>query len=88
MNVRFQMSLNTSDSTVVVERFDAHHRRRRVRRPARPSGCGKTTTLSMLAGLEDASVGRHLIGAERVNSIPTERRDIVWSFNLSALPAQ
>ena len=36
-----------------------HHRRRRVPGPARPSGCGKTTALRMVAGLESVDVGPH-----------------------------
>jgi multiple sugar transport system ATP-binding protein len=50
-----------------------------------PSGCGKTTTLRMLAGLEDATVGDIYIGAERVNDIPTRRRDVAMVFQSYAL---
>ena len=50
-----------------------------------PSGCGKTTTLRMLAGLEDVSAGDILIGAERVNHVPTQRRDIAMVFQSYAL---
>ncbi len=50
-----------------------------------PSGCGKTTTLRMLAGLEEASAGDIMIGAERVNDVPTQRRDIAMVFQSYAL---
>jgi multiple sugar transport system ATP-binding protein len=50
-----------------------------------PSGCGKTTTLRMLAGLEDASAGDIYIGAERVNDIPTQHRDVAMVFQSYAL---
>jgi multiple sugar transport system ATP-binding protein len=50
-----------------------------------PSGCGKTTTLRMLAGLEEASAGNIYIGAERVNDIPTQHRDIAMVFQSYAL---
>ncbi|HUQ32845.1 MAG TPA: ABC transporter ATP-binding protein [Pyrinomonadaceae bacterium] len=50
-----------------------------------PSGCGKTTTLRMLAGLEDVTSGDILIGEERVNDIPTQRRDIAMVFQSYAL---
>jgi multiple sugar transport system ATP-binding protein len=50
-----------------------------------PSGCGKTTTLRMLAGLEDVTSGDIYIGAERVNDIPTERRDVAMVFQSYAL---
>ncbi|HYG79095.1 MAG TPA: ABC transporter ATP-binding protein, partial [Pyrinomonadaceae bacterium] len=50
-----------------------------------PSGCGKTTTLRMLAGLEAATAGDIMIGAERVNDVPTQRRDIAMVFQSYAL---
>ncbi len=50
-----------------------------------PSGCGKTTTLRMLAGLEEVSGGDIYIGAERVNNIPTQHRDIAMVFQSYAL---
>jgi multiple sugar transport system ATP-binding protein len=50
-----------------------------------PSGCGKTTTLRMLAGLEEATSGDIVIGGERVNDVPTRRRDIAMVFQSYAL---
>jgi multiple sugar transport system ATP-binding protein len=50
-----------------------------------PSGCGKTTTLRMTAGLEDVTAGDILIGAERINDIPTQHRDIAMVFQSYAL---
>ncbi|HEX8846579.1 MAG TPA: ABC transporter ATP-binding protein [Pyrinomonadaceae bacterium] len=50
-----------------------------------PSGCGKTTTLRMLAGLEEVSSGDILIGEQRVNDIPAQRRDIAMVFQSYAL---
>jgi multiple sugar transport system ATP-binding protein len=50
-----------------------------------PSGCGKTTTLRMLAGLEDVTSGDIFIGEERVNDIPTRRRDVAMVFQGYAL---
>ena len=50
-----------------------------------PSGCGKTTTLRMLAGLEAADAGDIFIGEQRVNDIPTPRRDIAMVFQSYAL---
>jgi multiple sugar transport system ATP-binding protein len=50
-----------------------------------PSGCGKTTTLRMIAGLEQATSGDILIDAERVNSLPPQRRDVAMVFQSYAL---
>ena len=45
-----------------------------------PSGCGKTTTMRMIAGLEQASAGDILFDGQRVNDIPTQRRDVAMVF--------
>jgi multiple sugar transport system ATP-binding protein len=50
-----------------------------------PSGCGKTTSLRMLAGLEEISGGDLLIGAERVNDTPAQKRDVAMVFQSYAL---
>src|SRR5262249_52840814 len=39
-----------------------------------PPGCGKTTTLRMIAGLEEATAGDILIGGEVVNDVPPKDR--------------
>jgi multiple sugar transport system ATP-binding protein len=50
-----------------------------------PSGCGKTTSLRMLAGLEEVTSGDILIGGERVNDVPAQRRDVAMVFQSYAL---
>jgi multiple sugar transport system ATP-binding protein len=50
-----------------------------------PSGCGKTTSLRMLAGLEEADDGDIYIGAERVNLVPAQKRDVAMVFQSYAL---
>src|SRR6185295_15555139 len=50
-----------------------------------PSGCGKSTTLRMLAGLEEITSGDVLIGGQRVNDIPPQRRDLAMVFQNYAL---
>ncbi|MBW8639827.1 ABC transporter ATP-binding protein [Hoeflea sp. WL0058] len=49
------------------------------------SGCGKTTTLRMIAGLESVSSGRILFDKEDVTGIPTQGRDIGMVFQDIAL---
>ncbi|HET6315149.1 MAG TPA: ABC transporter ATP-binding protein, partial [Chloroflexota bacterium] len=50
-----------------------------------PSGCGKTTTLRMIAGFYEPDQGDILIGARRVNEVPTHRRRTAMVFQDYAL---
>ena len=45
-----------------------------------PSGCGKTTTMRMIAGLEEASEGDLLFDGQRINDLPTQKRDVAMVF--------
>lgn len=49
------------------------------------SGCGKTTVLRMIAGLEEISSGAIRIGGRRVNDLPPKDRDIAMVFQNYAL---
>src|SRR3546814_7759884 len=51
------------------------------------SGCGKTTMLRMLAGLEVPSEGEIRLGGKRINELSTWQRDtpMVWQ-SLALLP--
>jgi ABC-type sugar transport system ATPase subunit len=49
------------------------------------SGCGKTTTLNMIAGLEDASTGDILMSGQRVNELSPVQRDVAMVFQNYAL---
>lgn len=49
------------------------------------SGCGKSTILRMIAGLEEISDGEIYIGGKRVNDIPPKDRDIAFVFQSYAL---
>ena len=49
------------------------------------SGCGKSTTLRMIAGLETVTEGRIVIGATDVTNAPPMRRDIAMVFQNYAL---
>src|SRR5260370_12428406 len=49
------------------------------------SGCGKSTTLRMIAGLEDISTGEISIGERVVNALPPKDRDVAMVFQNYAL---
>jgi multiple sugar transport system ATP-binding protein len=49
------------------------------------SGCGKTTALRMIAGLESVTSGDIYIGDTRVNDMPPKDRDIAMVFQSYAL---
>ncbi|MGE5691034.1 MAG: ABC transporter ATP-binding protein [Pseudomonadota bacterium] len=49
------------------------------------SGCGKSTALRMLAGLEDVTDGRVLIGERVVNNVTPASRDVAMVFQSYAL---
>src|SRR4026209_1342033 len=51
----------------------------------RPSGCGKTTALRMVAGLESITDGTISIGDHVVNTVPPKERDIAMVFQNYAL---
>jgi len=45
-----------------------------------PSGCGKTTTMRMVAGLEHPTMGDIAFDGQRMNEVPTQRRDVAMVF--------
>jgi multiple sugar transport system ATP-binding protein len=49
------------------------------------SGCGKTTTLNLIAGLDDPSAGVITIGGRRVNEWSPVQRDVAMVFQNYAL---
>jgi multiple sugar transport system ATP-binding protein len=50
-----------------------------------PSACGKTTTLRLIAGLEDVSAGTLRIGGRTVNNVAPKDRDVSMVFQNFAL---
>ncbi|MGO3358134.1 MAG: ABC transporter ATP-binding protein [Bifidobacterium crudilactis] len=49
------------------------------------SGCGKTTALRSLAGLEDIDSGRIMVGGHDVTGLPTNKRDMAMVFQAYSL---
>ena len=49
------------------------------------SGCGKSTILRMIAGLEDITDGEIFIGPQKVNNVHPKDRDIAFVFQSYAL---
>ena len=85
MEVRFKQVTKLFGDSIVVDHLDLAADDREFAVLLGPSGCGKTTTLRMLAGLENATSGDIFIGDERVNDIPTQKRDIAMVFQNYAL---
>jgi len=54
---------------------------------AGPTGCGKSTTLRMIAGLEDISSGDLIINGKKCNNVAPKDRDIAMVFQNYALYA-
>ena len=50
-----------------------------------PSGCGKTTLLRMIAGFDQASSGRILLGERDVGGLPPFKRPVNTVFQSYAL---
>jgi oligogalacturonide transport system ATP-binding protein len=50
-----------------------------------PSGCAKSTTLRMIAGLEEITAGDIIIGGQRVNDLSPSKRQIAMVFQNYAL---
>lgn len=49
------------------------------------SGCGKTTLLKILAGLESPDQGTVWMGGENIQSLPSNRRDMVYLYQEALL---
>ena len=69
----------------VVRDFSLHVADQELLTLVGASGCGKSTTLNMLAGLEDPSQGLIRIDDRVVNDVPSGKRDIAMVFQSYAL---
>jgi multiple sugar transport system ATP-binding protein len=50
-----------------------------------PTGAGKTTTLRLIAGLEEADAGKLMIGGRNVGGLPPAARDVAFVFQQYSL---
>lgn len=50
-----------------------------------PSGCGKTTVLRLIAGLEQADIGRISLAGHDITDVPAEQRNVNTVFQSYAL---
>src|SRR3981081_2816347 len=74
----------TADLTAVND-FNAEINDKELLSRAGPTGCGKSTALRMLAGLEAISEGQIMIGDRVVNNVAAKDRDIAMVFQSYAL---
>lgn len=73
------------DKKVVIDNIDLEIKDKEFVVLVGASGCGKSTILRMIAGLEDITGGEILIGDKKVNNIPPKDRDIAFVFQSYAL---
>lgn len=73
------------DKKVVIDNIDLEIKDKEFLVLVGASGCGKSTILRMIAGLEDITDGEILIGDKKVNNIHPKDRDIAFVFQSYAL---
>ena len=78
--VTFNGVIKRFGSFVAVQKLDLEIHKGEFLAIMGSSGCGKTTTLRMLAGLEAPSEGEILLAGKPINDLPTWQRDtpMVW----------
>ncbi len=73
------------DKSVIIDGIDLEIKDKEFLVLVGASGCGKSTILRMIAGLEDISGGEIFIGEKKVNKVPPKDRDIAFVFQSYAL---
>ena len=76
----FENVVKRFGNTVAVEQMSFHIEKGEFLAIMGSSGCGKTTTLRMLAGLETPSEGEIRLNGKRINELKPSQRDtpLVW----------
>lgn len=73
------------DNNVIIDGVDLEVKDKEFLVLVGASGCGKSTILRMIAGLEDITDGEIFIGDRKVNKVPPKDRDIAFVFQSYAL---
>jgi len=84
-NVSFEHVRKDFGRTTVVQDFDLHVADGELVVLVGGSGCGKSTILRMLAGLESVTSGTVRIGEREVTHLPPRERDVAMVFQDYAL---
>ena len=83
--VRFNSVTKRFDEIVALHELSLAVKRGEFMTLLGPSGCGKTTLLNLVAGFFSTDAGEILIDGERVNDVPTFKREIGMMFQNYAL---
>lgn len=84
-NVEVRNVYKTFDSVEAVKNLSFHVKTGEFFSLLGTSGCGKTTTLRIITGLEQQDRGEVLIDGKEITSIPIHKRDIGFVFQNYAL---
>ena len=77
MKVNLQITI---EGVVSVQEFSLNIKNKKFIVLVSSSGCGKSTALRMVAGLEDITGGELYMGDRLVNDVPPKDRDIAMMF--------
>lgn len=85
LQIRFDAVSKLYGALCVVDKLNLDIKRGEFVSLLGPSGSGKTTLLMMLAGFENATNGQILVDGQRVNDVPSHKRDMGVVFQNYAL---
>src|SRR5260370_1382094 len=80
VEVRLEGLSRPSGPVVALDRLDLTLEPGQLVAPLGPPGCGKTTTLRLLAGLEDADDGRGIVAGPDITHVPATTRGTGLAF--------
>lgn len=73
-------AIMSNEGVVAVQEFSLNIKNKKFIVLVSSSGCGKSTALRMVAGLEDITGGELYMGDRLVNDVPPKDRDIAMMF--------